>query len=49
MYSVVSKHTGQILAKNLSLEGVDLWMTENESKYDSIRVVGMTIIVTDKK
>ncbi len=49
MYSVVSKQTGQVLAKNLSLEGVDLWMTKNESRFESIRVVGMTIIVTDKK
>ena len=48
MYSVAYKQTGQILAKGLSLEGVDVWMTRNELKYGSIRLVGMTIIVSDK-
>jgi len=43
MYSVICKLTGKILAKNLTLDGVDTWVARNESKYGSIRAVGMTI------
>lgn len=43
MYSVICKLTGQILANNLTLDGVDKWVARNESKYESIRAVGMTI------
>ncbi len=46
MYCVICKVTGQILAKNLTLDGVDSWVARNESKYSSIRAVGMTIFVT---
>ena len=47
MYSVVYKLTGQVLAKNLTLDGVDTWVARNESRYASIHVVGMTIFVAD--
>jgi len=47
MYSVICKRTGQVLAKNLTLDGVDTWVARNESKYASIRAVGMTIFVAD--
>ncbi len=47
MYSVVYKPTGQILAQNLTLDGVDSWVARNESKYASLRFVGMTVIVAD--
>ena len=46
MYSVVCKRTGQILAKNLTLDGVDSWVSRNEAKYASIHTVGMTIFVS---
>lgn len=45
MYSVVCKQTGEILAKNLTLDGVDTWVARNESRYLSIRTVGMTVFV----
>ena len=45
MYSVICKRTGQILAKNLTLDGVDSWIARNESKYAMILTVGMTIFV----
>lgn len=45
MYSVVCKKTGEILAKNLTLDGVDTWISRNESRYISIRTVGMTVFV----
>jgi len=47
MYSVVYQRTGQVLATNLTLDGVDTWVSRNESKYASIHVVGMTIFVSD--
>ena len=47
MYRVVCKRTGQVLAKNLTLDGVDTWVARNESKYASIHAVGMTIFVTE--
>jgi hypothetical protein len=47
MYSVICERTGQILAKKLTLDGVDKWVARNESKYGSIRAVGMTIFVVD--
>ena len=47
MYRVVCKRTGQVLAKNLTLDGVGTWVARNESKYASIHAVGMTIFVTD--
>ena len=47
MYTVVFKPTGQVLADNLTLEGVDAWVTKNESKYRSMQTVGMTIFVLD--
>ena len=31
MYTVVFKPTGQVLAENLTLEGVDAWVTKNEA------------------
>ncbi len=48
MYSVVNKRTGQVLAANLTLDGVDTWIARNESKYAGIRVVGMTVFVADE-
>ena len=45
MYSVVCKQTGQVLAKNLTLDGVDTWISRNESRYASIHTVGMTVFV----
>ena len=47
MYSVVCKKTGEVLAKNLTLDGVDTWVSKHESNYASIKTVGMTIFVTD--
>ena len=47
MYSVIYKQTGQVLASNLTLDGVDTWVARNEATYSSIRVVGMTVFVTD--
>ena len=47
MYSVVCKRTGKVLAKNLTLDGVDTWVARNEAKYASIHAVGMTIFVAD--
>ena len=47
MYSVVYKSTGQVLAKNLTLDGVDTWVARNEGKYVSLRFVGMTVFVAD--
>ena len=43
MYSVICERTGQVLAKQLTLDGVDKWVSRNESKYGNIRAVGMTI------
>jgi len=48
MYRVICKRTGQVLAKNLTLDGVDKWVARNESKYASIHAVGMTIFVVDE-
>jgi hypothetical protein len=48
MYRVICKRTGQVLAKNLTLDGVDKWVARNESKYASIHAVGMTIFVIDE-
>lgn len=45
MYSVVCKNTGQVLARNLTLDEVDRWVAKNEAKFASIRTVGMTIFV----
>jgi hypothetical protein len=45
MYSVVCQRTGQVLARNLTLDGVDTWVAKNESKYASMHTVGMTIFV----
>ncbi|SDI36221.1 hypothetical protein [Propionivibrio dicarboxylicus] len=45
MYSVICKKTGEILAKNLTLDGVDTWISRNESRYMSVRTVGMTVFV----
>lgn len=45
MYTVVFKPTGQVLAANLTLEGVDAWVTKNESRYSNMQTVGMTIFV----
>ena len=45
MYSVVCKKTGEILAKNLTLDGVDTWISRSESRYTSVRTVGMTVFV----
>ena len=47
MYSVVCKQTGQILAKNLTLDGVDTWVAKHASQYASIQTVGMTVFVFD--
>ena len=47
MYSVICKETGKILARNLTLDGVDKWVARNESRYATIRAVGMTIFVAD--
>ena len=47
MYCVICKRTGKVLAKNLTLDGVDTWVARNESKYASIHAVGMTIFVAD--
>ena len=47
MYSVVCKKTGKVLAKNLTLDGVDTWVSKHESNYASIQTVGMTIFVID--
>jgi hypothetical protein len=47
MYTVVFKRTGQVLATNLTLEGVDAWVTKNEAKYTNMLTVGMTIFVLD--
>ncbi len=49
MYSVICKNTGQILAKNLTLDEVDRWVAKNEAKFESIRTVGMTIFVTNER
>ena len=49
MYSVVCKMTGQVLAKNLTLDAVDTWVPKNESKYASIHTVGMTIFVSSAR
>jgi hypothetical protein len=48
MYRVICKRTGQVLAKNLTLDGVDKWVARNEAKYASIHAVGMTIFVEDE-
>ena len=48
MYSVVCKQTGQILAKNLTLDAVDSWVSKHASQYANIQTVGMTIFVLDK-
>jgi len=45
MYTVVFKPTGQVLAANLTLEGVDAWVTKNEARYTNMQTVGMTIFV----
>ena len=45
MYTVVFKPTGQVLAENLTLEGVDAWKTKNEARYSTMQTVGMTIFV----
>lgn len=47
MYSVICKRTGEVLAKNLTLDAVDTWVARNESKYAGIQTVGMTIFVLD--
>lgn len=47
MYSVVCKKTGQVLAKNLTLDGVDTWVAKHESSYATIQTVGMTIFVVN--
>jgi hypothetical protein len=48
MYTVVYQRTGQVLAKNLTLDGVDNWVSRNEAKYPKIHTVGMTIFVADE-
>lgn len=45
MYTVVSKQTGEVLAKNLTLDAVDAWVARNESRYTTVKTVGMTIFV----
>ena len=45
MYTVVFKPTGQVLAANLTLEGVGAWGTKNEARYSTMQTVGMTIFV----
>lgn len=47
MYTVMFKRTGQVLATNLTLEGVDAWVARNESRYTNMQTVGMTIFVLD--
>jgi hypothetical protein len=48
MYTVIHQRTGQVLAKNLTLDAVDHWVSRNESKYPKIHTVGMTIFVADE-
>ena len=45
MYTVVFIATGQVLADNLTLEGVDAWVPKNEARYSTMQTVGMTIFV----
>ncbi len=47
MYTVVYQRTGQVLAKNLTLDAVDNWISRNESKYPKFHTVGMTIFVAE--
>ncbi len=46
MYQIVVETTGAILAKSLTLDGVDQWLERHKAEYCNLRTVGMTVFVT---
>ena len=45
MYQIVLELTGAVLAKSLTLDGVDQWLERNKATYFNLRTVGMTVFV----
>lgn len=49
MYRIVYQHTGEIIASDLTLSGVESWLTRNEFKYQSFRFVGLTVELAEAR
>ena len=45
MYQIVLELTGAVLAKSLTLDGVDQWLERHKATYFNLRTVGMTVFV----
>lgn len=45
MYQIVVETTGAILAKSLTLDGVDQWLERHKAEYCNLRTAGMTVFV----
>ncbi len=45
MYQIVVETTGAVLAKALTLDGVDQWLERHKAEYCNLRTVGMTVFV----
>lgn len=45
MYQIVLEVTGAVLAKSLTLDGVDQWLERHKATYFNLRTVGMTVFV----
>ncbi len=44
MYQIVVETTGAVLAKGLTLDGVDQWLERHKVEYCNLRTVGMTVL-----
>ena len=45
MYQIVLELTGAVLAKSLTLDGVDQWLERHKATYFNLRTAGMTVFV----
>ena len=45
MYQIIVESTGAVLAKSLTLDGVDQWLERHKAEYFNIRTTGMTVYV----